>query len=643
MARPGGDSGVNPFSLPAEMQCFWLQEPVPERSQEERAQERQLKVWEKPTCTSKYSAIRKVRDEELPMAPLNPVLASQLAAAKGRVMEEERPDGTFLTTIATKPAVGLVDPLRKSEKDIRTYVQKKREVFLVHMACDNKRDEIVRLEKMAKAKEEALSTSQQMLDEDAKRFEEYLQDRIARAQKATRDSEAHAKKKAEKLQKIKNLKQSIAGVQSETAKLREVRDECARYKDFLSKLTPIEWKEEQKQIKMARKAKRKERWIAEQMAPSLEKLAEEEEKLLEKSAQEESEADQRMKRRGKHRRREDEEEMQQRQHEIDAKHKRIQKKREDDEKRTALLYKDESSDEEYELCFKEPHQLMDSFTELEELNLFLIQSSQETEQQLDEIHHTFEHTKQDMGVKVQQLKDNIKQLDHSIAQEKRRGEELIHSHAEKASTVVQDKKLASLASKVNDVYLRCSHLASQDSDTLQKLGSIESKIEELIQGLDEAYHQDSELVMRLEWQKERDRRERVRENRIKEQMDKQEERLRSSLVRSQAPVFKKAGKQVMYRSPPLRQERKVVKDTTDDEAYAKDHKVFAIYIDRKTGVPQTETPTIEEPRRGVTSASAPTAALVPFPARRASSSPNSPAGSPVAGEPDSPGGGTAAS
>lgn len=29
----------------------------------------------------------------------------------------------------------------------------------------------------------------------------------------------------------------------------------------------------------------------------------------------------------------------------------------------------------------------------------------------------------------------------------------------------------------------------------------------------------------------------------------------------------------MYRSPPLRQERKIVEDTTDDEAHARDHKV----------------------------------------------------------------------
>ena len=39
------------------------------------------------------------------------------------------------------------------------------------------------------------------------------------------------------------------------------------------------------------------------------------------------------------------------------------------------------------------------------------------------------------------------------------------------------------------------------------------------------------------------------------------------------PHHGQAGKQVMYRSPPLRQERKIVEDTTDDEAHAKDHKV----------------------------------------------------------------------
>jgi len=424
--------------------------------------------------------------------------------------------------------------------------------------------------------------------------------------------------KLDKLQKIKNIKAQIAGVQSETSKLKEVRVECERYKTFLDKLTTPEWKESQQKIKEQRKKDRGERWRQERMAPTLEQLATEEQKLDEKAAQDEAEADAKKKRRGK--RKEDEEDLLQKQRERDVRRKRIQKRREEEERKLRAEYVEVSSEEEFELFFKEPSQLMDSFTDLEELNLFLIQSSQETEQQLDEIYNTFETTKRDMGSKVSQLKSNIKQLEASIKQEKRRGEELQQSHAEKASTVTQDKKLAILASKVHDLYVRCDLARDQQQpDTLQMLGAIESRIEELIQGLDEAYHQDSELVMRLEGKKERDRRERVRENRMKEQMDKQEERLKQSLQRSQKPVFKKAGKQIMCRSPPLRQERKVVKDTTDDEAHARDHQVFSIYLDRKTGMPQTEAPVLEEPRRGPASGAAGVS-----PSKAISSSPTSP-------------------
>lgn len=97
---------------------------------------------------------------------------------------------------------------------------------------------------------------------------------------------------------------------------------------------------------------------------------------------------------------------------------------------------------------------------------------------------------------------------------------------------------------MHDVYKRCDLARDQQQpDTLQMLGAIETRIEELIQGLDEAYQQapagarhetlvrgvramgssvwlplraakDEELVMRLEWQKERDRRERARALRV---------------------------------------------------------------------------------------------------------------------------------
>merc|ERR1712217_75541 len=219
---------------------------------------------------------------------------------------------------------------------------------------------------------------------------------------------------------------------------------------------------------------------------------------------------------------------------------------------------------------------------------------------MGELKHTLERTQKDMGSKVQNLRENMRQLEQSIASETRKCEDLRKSYAEKAGTHAQDKKLEDLSEKVHEVYIRCGLATDHNPDTLQMLGSIESKVEELISSLDEAYQQDNDLVMRLEWAKEKERRERVREKKIKDDQEKQEVRLKQSLVRSQAPVFKKAGKQVMYRSPPLRQERREVKDTTDDEAYARDHRIFDMFIDRK-GMPQTEAPVIEDPRKVLSS------------------------------------------
>merc|ERR1719217_300891 len=249
----------------------------------------------------------------------------------------------------------------------------------------------------------------------------------------------------------------------------------------------------------------------------------------------------------------------------------------------ASAYVEVSSEEEPELYFKESGQLMETFTALEEKNLFLIQSSQETEQMLDELQFNFENTKRDLEAKVGALRDSIRQLDKNINQEKRRGDELRRSFEEKAGMQQQEEKLADLFAKVQDVYLRCGLSMDHDPDTLQMLGSIEARLEELIHRLEEAYHQNSDLVKKLEHQKQKDRREKLRLERAQYWAMKQEERLKISLQRSQNPVFKKAGKQVMYRSPPLRQEKRVVRDTSEEEANMETHSIFGVYIDRKSG------------------------------------------------------------
>jgi len=59
---------------------------------------------------------------------------------------------------------------------------------------------------------------------------------------------------------------------------------------------------------------------------------------------------------------------------------------------------DDESEDEQELWFTDPQQLLDIFAELEEQNLSLIQNSQETEEALEEMRQTIKETQQKMSV-----------------------------------------------------------------------------------------------------------------------------------------------------------------------------------------------------------------------------------------------------
>merc|ERR1712014_113839 len=115
--------------------------------------------------------------------------------------------------------------------------------------------------------------------------------------------------------------------------------------------------------------------------------------------------------------------------------------------------------------------------------------------------------------------------------EQRQREELQLKLEEKAGTQASDKKLEDLLEMVRSVYLKCCEAKDQNADILQMLGGIESQLEVEIHRLDEAFFQDQEVVMKLGKEK------------MKELDDKQKERQKKALLRSQDPVFKKAGKQ----------------------------------------------------------------------------------------------------
>merc|ERR1712217_424364 len=86
---------------------------------------------------------------------------------------------------------------RREKENVSDFVAKKREMFLVQMSLDVKKAEILKLDEKAKQKEEALKKSQQMLDEDVTRFDQFLQSNDQKAHKAMKNAEEKTKIKTD--------------------------------------------------------------------------------------------------------------------------------------------------------------------------------------------------------------------------------------------------------------------------------------------------------------------------------------------------------------------------------------------------------------------------------------------------------------
>jgi len=408
------------------------------------------------------------------------------------------------------------------------------------MSLDTKRDEIRKLEEKAKLKEEALRKSEIMLEEDAIRFDTFLKENDKKAHEAIKRAEAETKKKQEKLQEIKKLRQSIQLVQSEMSKLKEMLDLCQEYKKFLDSLTPEEWFTEMSDKKRKRQqARRIARWKVKQREWEDTKRVLEEEMETQKAIDKEKAA-----RDGKRAKRKSYTPN------IPPQPKLV------DEELT-------DSDSEEPMYFKKPQQLLDIFTALEESNLFLIQNSQETEQALEELKQDFMETKTRMDAKTAALKANIEEHLAQIAAEEAKAEALKRRAESSGGKGVQEKLLNELQDRVRKVYIECEFESSSNPSTLTMLTDLEGKLEQL---LSEMEMMDPKYVEDAEKAREKDRREKVRLARMEKAKDEYEDRLQRSIDRAAAPVVKKKGKQVMFRSRPFKKKKKkrdLVENTED--------------------------------------------------------------------------------
>jgi len=562
-----GDAGEdNPFRLPPDDQIFLIREQERQRRAEERERVKHLRVWDRHTASSRIGLGKKIGDV---------VQEASAASAPKKAMRKSRSD------------TGPVGDARRQKENVADFVEKKREMFLVQMSLDVKNAEIKKLVEKAVQKDEALKKSQQMLDEDVSRFDAFLQNNDQKAHKAMKDAEEETKKKQDRLQRIKHLKSQLSAVQSEIAKHREQKEECMKYKHFLEKLTEVtapDFKDHQAAEKIQRKRDRRQRYVDSEMAKHNKLMKadfKQEEHLLEERMAENLKGRRRN-------RREQEEASKEQEKELERRKQRI-RRRYPTEEAVEGEYHEVSSGEEMPLYFTSPPKLLEVFTTLEEQNLFLIQTSQDKEQTLEEIQQKMTEKKKAISCHIEKLQKSMHEVEVAIKEEQEQSEILRQQALKTRGASERDDMMNALTNKIVEVHSMCGENAEHDNPK-KMLKVIEAKLEEYLLFLDEEEESVPQLVENEIRKKERERRDYVKQTR-KESMDRKiQERLDTSLQRSQLPIHKKVGKQVMFRSPPLFQARRVVVEDEGLEEAIKEHEVFGVYIDRKDGIPYPNAP-----------------------------------------------------
>ncbi|XP_037589967.1 cilia- and flagella-associated protein 100 isoform X2 [Cebus imitator] len=523
----GPDASVNPFHLSGDVDFFLLRDQQRNKTLSERQQQKQLRVHEKMTYSSKVSAKHTSLRRQLQLEDEQEDLQAHTEAERLRALRDYMAWKLSLTKEKNLKPENMCD-----------YIKQKRQLFLLQYALDVKRKEIQWLELLLTKEESRLERAEKSLEKDAILFDEFLRENDRSSVQAMKAAEKETKAKMEKILEIRDLTTQIVNIKSEISRFEDTLQQYKVYKDFLYKLSPKEWLEEQEKKRL-----------------SLKKAKEVSESSKEESSVNTTPGDKGPGIKGKA---------------SFVSPKEVQGTKKPWKflqamrlgRSLSFLSSPQQGSQpspantcglqEPQLYFTEPQQLLDVFRELEEQNLSLIQNRQEMEETLEELSHTLKHTQIRMDREVNQLKEWVTTMMMSITKEEDTAAELELKarvfHFGEYRGDQQDKLLQSLNRKVLDVYRHCvSTQQEANLGTVQMLTVIEHQLDELLENLERVPQVKIEQVERA---KEKERRIRLREEKLQMQKILQEERLQRARARAQAEIKKNRGRTLVRRSKP---------------------------------------------------------------------------------------------
>uniref|UniRef100_A0AAZ3SP73 DUF4200 domain-containing protein n=2 Tax=Oncorhynchus tshawytscha TaxID=74940 RepID=A0AAZ3SP73_ONCTS len=238
--------------------------PIRKREKESRKlSQLGLQVHEKVT----YAGRMKAKQADL-RRKLREGLEEEDTAQQGG--EESR-----LAELQNTPAwrAAMIKDCNIDKESINEFINQKKEMFLLEYSLAVKRGEIEQLEKVAAAEERKLTHAQQFLEDDAIIFDQFLKENDKNSVEAIKVAELETKVKMEKMSEIKRITTRMVSIKSDISKFEDIIKEFKMHKEFLFKLSPLEWQEAHRakaktlKLKSATKDKPKEKDKDERATP----------------------------------------------------------------------------------------------------------------------------------------------------------------------------------------------------------------------------------------------------------------------------------------------------------------------------------------------------------------------------------------
>lgn len=173
----------------------------------------------------------------------------------------------------------------------------------------------------------------------------------------------------------------------------------------------------------------------------------------------------------------------------------------------------------------------------------------------------------------------MQELSEQIDVERRRCvaiEDRIDQADEDAKNDDSESRLKAQKDAIKYVFELC-YDRDDDLDAIEMLTRIEKKLEDTFQKLDGMTIEELE---RAEKSKQKARRGVMRIVQQKQQKEDQDRKIKKSLEQAMAPVKKKTGKPIMFRSPPPQRKEKVLEDNGEADQAMVDLNYFGVELSK---------------------------------------------------------------